>query len=130
MQSTGQAESQGVSSAAIRAFVEAAPLAQLQDPALLRTATLIINCTSVGLQGEPFFPLAFGATPRDCLFYDLLYHPDLTSFLRQARAARRPSADGRRMLLHQGALAFSLWTRQPAPLETMARALNRALRTS
>lgn len=109
--------------------LEAVSLDKLQDPLLLKNSALVINCTSVGLHGEPFLPLAFDATPRNCLFYDLLYRPELTSFLRQARNARRAGVDGRRMLLHQGALAFSLWTRQPAPLEVMTRALNRALRT-
>lgn len=109
--------------------VEAVPLKALQDPTLLKKAGLIINCTSVGLHGETFPEAAFDATPRTCLFYDLLYRPDLTSFLRQARAARRSIVDGRRMLLHQGALAFSLWTNQPAPLEAMTKALNKALRT-
>jgi shikimate dehydrogenase len=110
--------------------LEAVSLDTLQDPLLLKNATLVINCTSVGLRGEPFLPLTFSATPRSCLFYDLLYRPELTSFLQQARTARRPGVDGRRMLLHQGALAFSLWTRQPAPLEVMARALHRALRAT
>lgn len=110
--------------------LEAVALDRLQDPLLFKNAALVINCTSVGLHGEPFLPLAFHATPRECLFYDLLYYSEPTSFLRQARAARRSGLDGRRMLLHQGALAFSLWTRQPAPLEVMARALRRALRTT
>lgn len=110
--------------------LEAVPLDMLQDPTLLKKAALIINCTSVGLHGEAFPSVAFNATPRTCLFYDLLYRPDLTSFLRQARAARRPILDGRRMLLHQGALAFSLWTNRPAPLEAMTKALNRALRST
>jgi shikimate dehydrogenase len=109
--------------------LESVPLDRLQDPTLLRTATLVVNCTSVGLHNEDFPPLAYAATPRNCLFYDLLYQPTLTSFLRQARAARRPVIDGRRMLLHQGALAFSLWTRTPAPLTVMARALNHTLRS-
>ena len=110
--------------------LEAVSLHSLQDPLLLKTASLVINCTSVGLHGEAFLPIAFQATPQDCLFYDLLYRPELTSFLRQARTARRSGHDGRGMLLHQGALAFSLWTRQSAPLEVMARALRRALRTT
>jgi shikimate dehydrogenase len=110
--------------------LEAVPLNALQEIALLKKAALVINCTSVGLHGEPFLSIAFDATPRHCLFYDLLYRPDFTSFLRQARIARRSIIDGRRMLLHQGALAFSLWTRSPAPLEAMTRALNRALRTA
>jgi shikimate dehydrogenase len=100
----------------------------LRDPALLSTAALVINCTPVGLQAEAFPPLAYAVTPRDCLFYDLLYRPRLTPFLQGARRARRLVLDGRRMLLHQGALAFSLWTHRPAPLEVMAQALNRALR--
>ena len=108
----------------------AVSLDRLQESLLLKNAALVINCTSVGLQAEPFLPLAFSATPRNCLFYDLLYRPELTSFLRQARTARRSGIDGRRMLLHQGALAFSLWTRQPAPLDVMARALTRALRAA
>jgi shikimate dehydrogenase len=106
------------------------PLDTLRDPTLLEKATLIVNCTSVGLHNEDFPPLAYTATPPDCLFYDLLYQSTLTSFLRHARAARRPVLDGRRMLLHQGALAFSLWTRSPAPLDVMARTLNRTLKPS
>jgi shikimate dehydrogenase len=109
--------------------IEAVSLTALRDTELLKTAALVVNCTPVGLHEEEFFPVAYTATPRTCLFYDLLYRPDLTPFLRQARAARRPVLDGRRMLLHQGALAFCSWTRTPAPLDVMARALNQALRT-
>ncbi|MGH7960844.1 MAG: shikimate dehydrogenase [Candidatus Binatia bacterium] len=108
--------------------MNSAPLDLLRDPALLENVALIVNCTTIGLHGEEFPFLVYSATPRDCLFYDLLYHPELTSFLQQARQARRPICDGRRMLLHQGALAFSLWTGAPAPLAVMARALNQALR--
>ena len=108
--------------------IEALPLDTLRDPALLQNAALVVNCTPVGLHGEQFLPLAYAATPRGCLFYDLLYRPELTPFLWHARAAQRPIVDGRRMLLHQGALAFSLWTRTPAPLDTMAQALKRTLR--
>jgi shikimate dehydrogenase len=110
--------------------LEAAPLDRLQDPALLQDAALVVNCTSVGLHGEPFLPMNFSSTLPRCLFYDLLYRPDLTTFLRQAHSARRTTVDGRQMLLHQGALAFSLWTGQPAPRHVMARALARALRTT
>jgi len=109
--------------------LEAHPLDTLRDPALFKSAALVVNCTSVGLHGEEFPLLAYAATPRGCLFYDLLYRPGLTAFLQQARQARHPILDGRRMLLHQGALAFSLWTREPAPIEVMTRALARALRS-
>ncbi|HXG22401.1 MAG TPA: shikimate dehydrogenase [Methylomirabilota bacterium] len=111
-----------------KTHLDAVPLSALEDPTLFKETALVVNCTSIGLHGEPFPPTAFSTTPRQCLFYDLLYRPHLTSFLRQARTARRPIRDGRRLLLHQGALAFTLWTGQPAPLEAMTRALNRALR--
>jgi shikimate dehydrogenase len=110
--------------------LEFLPLDALRDPALLKNVTLVVNCTPIGLHGEEFFPLSYTVTPPNCLFYDLPYRTELTSFLRQARAAHRQILDGRRMLLHQGALAFSLWTGTPAPLDTMARALSRALRQS
>ncbi len=108
--------------------LEALPLDSLRDPAVLSGVRLVINASSVGLHGDEFLPLAYTATQAGCLFYDLLYRPDRTPFLRHARAAGRPVMDGRRMLLHQGALAFSLWTGRPAPLEVMDRALRRALR--
>ncbi len=108
--------------------LEALPLDTLRDPALFAGVELVINATSVGLHGDEFPPLAYAATPASCLFYDLLYRPEHTPFLRRARAVGRPALDGRRMLLHQGALAFSLWTGQPAPLEVMGRALQRSLR--
>ncbi len=113
-----------------KTHIDTVPLDTLRDPTLWKNASLIVNCTSVGLHHEDFPPLAYAATPPDCLFYDLLYQSTLTSFLRHARAARRPVLDGRRMLLHQGALAFSLWTRTPAPLDIMARALSRTLTPS
>ena len=108
--------------------LEALPLDSLCDPAVLSGVRLIINASSVGLHDDEFLPLAYTATQAGCLFYDLLYRPDRTPFLSHARAAGRPVMDGRRMLLHQGALAFSLWTGRPAPLEVMDRALRSALR--
>ncbi|NOT56892.1 MAG: shikimate dehydrogenase [Deltaproteobacteria bacterium] len=108
--------------------LEALSLEALREPALLKSAALVINSTSVGLHGEEFPALAYAATARTCIFYDLLYRPDLTSFLKPAKQAQRPVYDGRGMLLHQGALAFTLWTNTPAPLATMSRALAQALR--
>lgn len=111
-----------------KARLEALTLDALCESGLLQDADLVVNCTSVGLHGEAFPPLRYEATPHTCIFYDLLYRPELTSFLKSAQKARRPVCDGRGMLLHQGALAFTLWTNTLAPLATMARALSQALR--
>jgi shikimate dehydrogenase len=97
-------------------------LAALTDPARLADAAVIVNATSVGLSRTPFPPLAYAATPRDCLFYDLLYGRE-SEFLRRARRAGRTVLDGTEMLVQQGACAFTLWTRRRAPIPIMRAAI-------
>ena len=104
-----------------------APLDALQDPLCLKRAAVVVNSIPLGLHTDTFPALDYGATPRRCLFYDLVYGPRPTVFLQRAHHAQRPTRDGRRMLLHQGALAFELWTGQPAPLRVMSSALTRSL---
>ena len=110
-----------------RRFRGAAPitavgLAALADPARLADAALVVNATAVGLTRAPFPPLAYAATPRNCLFYDLFYGTE-SEFLRRARQARRPASDGSEMLVQQGACAFTLWTRRRAPIPVMRAAI-------
>lgn len=100
----------------------------LNDPARLAGAQLIVNSSSLGLKGEPFAPVAYAAAPREALFFEMIPKA-ATSFLVGARQARRRGVDGSGMLLHQGAAAFELWTGQPAPIEVMRKALQRALRS-
>jgi shikimate dehydrogenase len=59
---------------------------------------------------------------------DLIYGCEPTPFLKVYAAAGVRTADGRGMLLHQGARAFELWFDRPAPLEAMRSALADALR--
>ncbi len=107
-----------------------ASLEALQDPARMKRAALVVNGIPLGLHNDTFPALDYGATPRGCLFYDLVYGPQPTVFLQRAHHAQRPTLDGRRMLLHQGALAFELWTGHPAPLRVMSSALARSLSVS
>lgn len=102
--------------------VRAADLGVLTRKETVTSVDVIVNATVAGLHDEPFPALAYGASHPRCLFYDLLYGRT-TDFLRRARAAGRPTLDGTSMLLYQGAAAFSLWTRRPAPLAVMADAL-------
>jgi shikimate dehydrogenase len=104
------------------ARVASVPLAALEDDRMLEGTALVVNTTSTGL-AEETVPLRFGATPRQCLFVDLVYGPRPTPFLRLAARAHRRVLDGAAMLLHQGALAFEAWTGRPAPLPAMAAAL-------
>jgi shikimate dehydrogenase len=102
--------------------VDVAPLVGLTTTGILERAVAVINTTSVSLGARPFRTRP-ALTPADCLFVDLVYGSRNASFLAAARRAGRPTLDGAGMLLHQGALAFEAWTKRPAPLGVMARAL-------
>jgi shikimate dehydrogenase len=103
------------------------PVFSLNDPTFLipHPSSLIINATSLGLCGD-VSPLPADVLARfepDTFVYDMIYHPSQTYLLCQARAMGLRTANGLSMVLHQGALSFSLWTDQPAPLEVMREAL-------
>jgi shikimate dehydrogenase len=91
----------------------------------LDDADLVVNCTSLGLDGDSAPEIDYARTPSHCLFYDLVYRRGTTPFVRRARAAGRRAEDGSRMLLHQAALAFRIWTGREPPLAIMAKALAR-----
>jgi shikimate dehydrogenase len=54
---------------------------------------------------------------------DIVYKPLATTLIREARAAGATTIDGGRMLLHQAAAQFELYTAQAAPLAAMDAAL-------
>jgi shikimate dehydrogenase len=90
---------------------------------------LVVNATPLGLAGTdpqafPFDPHLLGPGQ---LLVDLVPNPAVTPLMRAARDQGARVAGGLGMLVHQGALAFELWTGQPAPLEVMRAAAVQAL---
>ncbi len=77
----------------------------------------------MGLTTERFARLDYDATPADSLFYDLIYSPTPTAFLKPAIAANRRAIDGVGMLVNQGELAFKLFNRIDPPAGVMRAAL-------
>lgn len=103
------------------------PIFSLSDANFLipRHSSIIINATSLGLH-EDISPLPAHILERfgpDTFVYDMIYNPSQTQLLIQARILNFRCANGLSMLLHQGALSFTLWTGLPAPLEAMRSAL-------
>jgi shikimate dehydrogenase len=93
---------------------------------------LILNATPLGMtpniDASPW-PAADGVPyPRGAFVYDLVYNPEETLFVRQARAAGLRATIGLGMLVEQGALAFELWTDETAPRDVMRRAAESLLR--
>ncbi|HVA91633.1 MAG TPA: shikimate dehydrogenase [Chloroflexota bacterium] len=97
-------------------------------PDLLAGVSLLVNATSVGLDGSamplPDLPLGPGAR-----VFDLVYGQDATPLVRQARLLGFQATDGLWMLVYQAALAFELWTGQKPPEARMHEAALEALRT-
>ena len=75
----------------------------------VRTASLLVNTTSVGLEDAAKSPLPSGLLPTSGWVCDIVYRPLETRLLREARAAGLTGIDGLGMLMHQGALALELW---------------------
>ncbi len=98
-----------------RIELSACGLDALTDRAVLADAALVLNATSMGLTTIDFAPIDYAATPRNCFFYDLIYRPEPTPFLRGAIACGRPHADGAGMLINQGELAFELFNQVAPP---------------
>jgi shikimate dehydrogenase len=57
--------------------------------------------------------------------YDMIYRPAQTLLLQSAKAAGCRTANGIGMLLYQGARALEIWTGQPAPIDTIRKALEK-----
>jgi shikimate dehydrogenase len=96
----------------------------LANPDVLAGLDLVVNCTSTALGAGTLPAIRFAHTSPDLLCVDLMYGKP-SRFLAGARAARRRALDGSGMLLHQGALAFTLWTGKRPPLAVMRRTLGR-----
>jgi shikimate dehydrogenase len=72
-------------------------------------ATLLVNTTSLGMQGQPPLVLALDALPRSAVVTDVVYSPLITALLAVARARGNPVVDGLGMLLHQARPGFRAW---------------------
>ncbi|MEW6522827.1 MAG: shikimate dehydrogenase [Bacillota bacterium] len=82
---------------------------------------VVINATPLGR--EDSLPVHPGLLAPGQVACDLVYGPAPTPWLIAARQAGARVADGREVLLYQGAAAFLLFTGRPAPLEVMRQAL-------
>jgi shikimate dehydrogenase len=98
----------------------------LAEPSSCR---VLINATPLGLKPTDPLPIDVARFPRADVAFDMVYAPGETSWIRSVRPRVRRSADGRAMLVAQGAAAFERWfPGKRAPVEVMRAAVNGALR--
>ena len=96
---------------------------QLQE--FIDSSTVLIQGTSLGLKADDPLPLDVALLNSNIAIYDTIYKP--TPLLRYAAEHEINYADGRTMLLHQGAKSFEIWTGHQAPVEQMRNALEAAM---
>lgn len=93
------------------------------DPEALRKSiaesTILVNSTSVGMAPDVDKTIITDTTMfhKDLLVFDVIYNPQETRLLREAREAGCRTGNGMYMLLYQGAASFKLWTGEEMPVE-------------
>jgi shikimate dehydrogenase len=109
---------------AASAALLAGPVGRVGTVDDVAVASLVVNATSVGM-GAPTggaTPIPAGLIAAGHVVVDLVYQPLRTPLLEAAEAAGATPVDGLGMLVHQAALAFTLWTGQAPDLAAMRAA--------
>lgn len=89
-------------------------------------AELVVNATPVGMgstgadAGLPCDPALLAGGQ---IVAELVYHPARTPLMAAAEQAGARTSNGTSMLVHQAAVAFEIWTGEPAPLDAMRAAV-------
>jgi len=91
-------------------------------PKIIDSTDLIVNSTSVGWEEELVIDPDW--LHGGHLVADLVYIPQETKLLREAKSRGCKTLPGKLMLLYQGAASFEIWTKAQAPLDEMRKALN------
>ena len=70
---------------------------------------MIINATSLGLNKEDDIDLNFNNFNKEKLFYDVIYNPKETNFLRKGKKLGCQVSNGKMMFIYQALESFKLW---------------------
>jgi len=87
---------------------------------------MIINATSLGLKKEDSLNLDFSSITRNKFFYDVIYNPSETNFLKIGRELGNKTLNGKLMFIFQALSAFNIWHGQtPKINEDVIKLLDR-----
>ena len=70
---------------------------------------MIINATSLGLKKEDEIKLDISNVGNNKIFYDVIYNPIETNFLKKAKNLGHRVENGKMMFVYQAHQAFTLW---------------------
>ena len=89
------------------AVVTAVPWEKRNDA--VADVALLVNTTSQGMGSNPPLDLSLDKLQKQALVSDIVYIPQETPLLKDAKARGNPTAGGLGMLLHQARPAFNAW---------------------
>ena len=70
---------------------------------------MIINATSLGLKKEDKIKLDFSSTQKNKFFYDVIYNPKETNFLKVGKKLGNTTLNGKMMFIYQAYSSFNIW---------------------
>ena len=70
---------------------------------------MIINATSIGLKNDDKIELDISKMEKNKIFYDVIYKPDETNFLKTGKKLGHKTENGKMMFIYQASAAFKLW---------------------
>ena len=70
---------------------------------------MIINATSIGLKKEDKNHLDFSLIGKKKFFYDVIYNPEETHFLKTGKNLGNITINGKLMFVYQALMAFNIW---------------------
>jgi len=70
---------------------------------------MIINATSIGLKNEDGIKLDFAGAGPNKFFYDVIYNPKETIFLKRAKLFGNRTENGKMMFIYQAHQSFTIW---------------------
>ena len=70
---------------------------------------IIINATSIGLKNEDKMNLDISKVGKNKFFYDVIYKPSETNFLKVGKKLGNRTENGKMMFIYQAQSAFKIW---------------------
>jgi len=70
---------------------------------------MIINATSLGLKANDEIKLNYSEIKPNKLFYDVIYNPTETRFLKKGKQLGHQTENGKMMFIYQAHQAFTVW---------------------
>ena len=70
---------------------------------------MIINASSLGINENDKIDLNYEKIGSNKFYYDIIYNPPQTDFLKQAKRLGNKTENGKMMFIYQAHQAFSIW---------------------